>query len=158
VGGIYRTADGKVYRILYYVMKIAENGELFRLINQSEIFSERTSRYIFRQLIAGVKHLHKKGLAHCDIKTENILLDTKLNIKIADFGFSRAFINADQNKINYNSLENAIGSAKCNAPEITNDPKENSFHADEADIFACGCLLFEIVMKAPPFKTSDLKD
>lgn len=85
-------------------MKIAENGELFRLINQSDIFSEKTSRYIFRQLISGVKNLHKRGIAHCDIKTENILLDSKLNIKIADFGFSREFINADQDKINFNSL------------------------------------------------------
>jgi hypothetical protein len=33
VGGVYRTADGKIQRILYYVMKIEEYGELFRVIN-----------------------------------------------------------------------------------------------------------------------------
>jgi BR serine/threonine kinase len=76
-----------------------------------------------------VNHLQKKGFAHCDIKTENILLDQKMHIKIADFGYSRQFINADQNKINFNSSD-GIGTAKCNAPELTNDPHQNSYHAD----------------------------
>lgn len=80
-----------------------------------------------------------------------------MNIKIADFGFSRQFINSDQNKINFNSTE-CIGTPKCNAPELINEPHQNSYHADQIDIFACGCLLFELVMKSPPFKTSDLKD
>jgi len=62
-----------------------------------------------------VCHLHKKGFAHCDIKAENILLDQKMNVKIADFGFSREFITSDKNKINFMSSD-AIGTVKCNAP------------------------------------------
>ncbi len=130
---------------------------MFRLINQSDIFTEKTARFIFKQLVAGVRHLHKKGYAHCDIKAENILVDQKMNIKIADFGFSREFVTVDQNKINFNSSD-SIGTVKCNAPELVNDPHQNSYHGDEIDMFACGCLLFELVMKSPPFKTSDLKD
>jgi serine/threonine protein kinase len=108
-------------------------------------------------LLAGVRHLHRKGLAHCDIKAENILIDQKMNIKIADFGFSRQFITSDKNKINFQSSD-IIGTVKCNAPELINEPQKNSYHGDEVDVFACGCLLFELIMKAPPFKSSDLKD
>ena len=38
-----------------------------------------------------------------------------MNIKIADFGFSKSFISLDHNKINFNSSD-AVGTAKCNAP------------------------------------------
>ena len=39
VAGVYRTPDGQVSKILYYVMKIAQNGELFRIIKEPELFS-----------------------------------------------------------------------------------------------------------------------
>lgn len=121
------------------------------------MFSQKTARYIFRQLISGVRHLHKKGVAHCDIKAENILLDDKMTIKIADFGFAREFLH-NKTKITFPSSDGVIGTTKSNAPELTNNPQQNSFHGDQIDIFACGCLLFQLVMKSQPFKSSDLKD
>jgi serine/threonine protein kinase len=90
IGGIYRTADGKVKRVLYYVMKIAHNGELFRLV-QNEMLSEKCARTIFKQIVIGIKKLHNLGIAHCDIKSENILFDSRMSIKIVDFGYSRKF-------------------------------------------------------------------
>ena len=93
MGGIYRTADGKVQRILYYVMKIEEYGELFRVINQTEQFTEKTARVIFRQLISALRHIHSRRIAHCDIKSENILMDSKFNLKLVDFGYARYFVN-----------------------------------------------------------------
>lgn len=50
-------------------MKIEEYGELFRLINHTEQFTERTARHVFRQLLSGLKHVHLKRIAHCDIKS-----------------------------------------------------------------------------------------
>lgn len=50
---------------------------------------------------------------------------------------------------------------KSMAPEITNSDittEHSFFHADEIDVFACGCVLFELVMKAQPFKSSNTKD
>lgn len=92
MGGVYRTADGKVQRILYYVMKIEEYGELFRLINQTEQFTERTARHIFRQVLSALRHLHAHRITHCDIKSENILMDSKFNIKLVDFGYARYLV------------------------------------------------------------------
>jgi hypothetical protein len=51
-----------------------------------------------------------------------------------------------------------VGSIKCNAPELTNHIGKGEFQADSIDIFAAGCFLFELVMKAEPFKSTDIKD
>jgi serine/threonine protein kinase len=100
IGGIYRTVDGQIKHVLYYVMKIAHNGELFRLI-QNEMLSEKCARVVFKQIALGIRNLHNNGISHCDVKSENILFDSHLNIKIADFGYSRKFSTGDSQKIMY---------------------------------------------------------
>lgn len=92
VGGIYRSPDGHALHILYYVMKFASYGELHRLIKDSEIFSEKLARVIFRKLIFIVEHLHNLRIAHRDIKAENILIDHRFNIQLVDFGCSNYFL------------------------------------------------------------------
>jgi len=46
------------------------------------------ARYYFRQFLNGLDHCHRKGFAHRDLKTENVLLDENYNLKIGDFGFA----------------------------------------------------------------------
>ena len=57
-------------------------------INDFGALDEDTCRYLFRQLLQGLRHIHSQGLAHRDIKPDNILLDDKGNLKIADFGLA----------------------------------------------------------------------
>lgn len=68
VGGIYKSPDGQIKRIMYYVMKIASNGELFRLIKETDMLNEKFARFLFHQLISAVEHLHDSRIAHRDIK------------------------------------------------------------------------------------------
>ena len=112
---------------------------------------------MFRQLISAVEHLHLSRIAHRDIKSENILIDEKLNLKLADFGCSSYFIDLNQNRIEFNSVD-PVGSFKSNAPEVTNGHNEGVYHGDELDLFAFGCVLFEMVMKSLPFKSSNHAD
>jgi serine/threonine protein kinase len=51
------------------------------------------------QLVTGIQHLHSKGISHRDIKLENILLDNRMNIKIADFGYSCFFLDSQMHKV-----------------------------------------------------------
>lgn len=80
-----------------------------------------------------------------------------MNIKIADFGYARYHVNESCKKITYDVNE-SVGTIKCNAPELVNHHGKGEYQADTVDIFACGCFLFELVMKSQPFKSTDFKD
>jgi len=51
-----------------------------------------------------------------------------------------------------------VGSLKSNAPELVASGGKGMYQADEIDVFAVGCFLFELVLKAQPFKSADMKD
>ena len=55
---------------------------------RSGFLEEDEARLIFGEVLEGVAHLHQKGVAHRDIKTDNVLLNKHLKVKIIDFGFS----------------------------------------------------------------------
>ena len=84
-----KKANGTSYGVVCVIVQdVAESGELFYFVKNSGYFSEANARYFFKQIIDGLEYLHKQGLAHRDIKPDNILLDSEFNIKIADFGFA----------------------------------------------------------------------
>lgn len=63
--------------------------------------------------------MHSRHIAHCDIKSENILMDSKFNVKVVDFGYARHSTDENNQPISYNVCD-GVGSIKCNAPELTN--------------------------------------
>jgi serine/threonine protein kinase len=83
--------------------------------------------------------------AHLDIKCENILLDHNLNVKIADFGFSR--LRAEVNI--------KLGSGIHRAPEIC--LYQNPYDGEKADVFAAGVVLYTIQMLDYPVPFNQLK-
>ena len=69
-------------------MSLAKYGDLYRLVEYNERFSEGLVRNLFLQLIEGMEYLHKKGVVHRDIKPENLLIDEEFRLIIADFNFA----------------------------------------------------------------------
>jgi serine/threonine protein kinase len=101
--------------------------------------------------------MHSRRIAHCDVKSENVLLDARFNLKIVDFGCARYSLDEHANPIPYDDAD-GIGSLKCNAPELVAHLTKGVYQADSIDVFAAGCFLFELVMKCEPFKSADIKD
>ena len=77
-------SEGKVYM----VMDLVRNGDLLNFINKRGPQTEEVSCYIYSQMVEALRYLHSNGIAHRDLKCENILLDPGFKVKITDFGFA----------------------------------------------------------------------
>jgi serine/threonine protein kinase len=69
-------------------MEYCPNGDLFDMVKRTGKFSSNLSKYFFHQILDALEYLHSsRGLAHLDLKLENILISKDLKIKLCDFGF-----------------------------------------------------------------------
>lgn len=66
-------------------------GALFDYLEDHRRMTEKEARAMFWQPVAAVQYCHRRGIIHSHLKPENILLDAKLNVKLADFGPSSDF-------------------------------------------------------------------
>lgn len=73
-----------------HVMEYCSHGELFSLV-QKNYLAREDNLCLFKQLLRGVAYLHENGIAHRDIKLENLLLSDEGHMKITDFGVSEVF-------------------------------------------------------------------
>lgn len=73
-----------------HVMEYCPKGELFTLVQKGYMDLE-SKLCLFKQLLRGVSYLHENGIAHRDIKLENLLLSDEGHLKITDFGVSEVF-------------------------------------------------------------------
>lgn len=77
-----------------HVMEYCEQGDLFGLVNQKYLNKEdhaKDRQCLFKQLIQGLSYLHSNGIAHRDVKLENLLITKDSKLKITDFGVSEVF-------------------------------------------------------------------
>lgn len=84
---LYETFDTKNHKLL--IMELCAGGDLLNYVWKWWRLKEDYAKYIFKQIVDGLVHIHQKGVLHRDIKLDNILLDGKGNVKLADFGVSR---------------------------------------------------------------------
>ena len=92
--------------------------------------------------------MHNKGLAHRDLKCDNIFLDKKFNLILADFGIAGPI----QGRDGSGKLKTYIGTSNYKAPEIIS---EKPYVGSQVDIFALGIVLFVMVMRCNPFNEAD---
>lgn len=134
-------------RLLCMVMEYVSNGELFDYIATNGRFSEVDARIKFLDVLSAVDYTHSCGIVHRDLKAENILLDSEMNIKLVDFSFGTHF-----NSTNH-LLTTWCGSPPYAAPEIfLGEP----YIGVKADIWSLGVILYVMVCGALPFDAQSL--
>ena len=143
-----------VYKVIdtpenyYIVMEYCKNGELFEYISKKERLDEDEASSFFYQIINGVEYIHSKGIAHRDLKLENLLLTEDNIIKIIDFGLSHEFNGKDL-------LKTKCGSPSYASPELIAQPFYDGF---KSDIWCCGIILYAMLCGYLPFDGDEDKD
>ena len=138
------------YRHHVYIITDVSSCDLLEYITQKGLQTTDWSVHIYRQIIEGLNYLHNNlGIAHRDLKCENVLLDHSFEkAQICDLGFA-TFV-----PDNENLSSTFCGSISYSAPEIIRcepyDPKLS-------DIWSVGILLFCIITGVVPFSTKHLR-
>ena len=122
------------------VMEYASN-ELFDYIIQREKLPENEARRFFQQIISAIEYCHRLKIVHRDLKPENLLLDEKLNVKIADFGLSNIMQDG-------NFLKTSCGSPNYASPEVISG---KLYAGPEVDVWSCGVILYVMLCRRLPF-------
>ncbi|CAG7679025.1 unnamed protein product [Allacma fusca] len=76
-------------QVFFMFMDYAKNGDMLNFIQSNGAIKEEKAQIWFSQILNALKYLHDRGIAHRDLKCENILLTSSYNTKLADFGFAR---------------------------------------------------------------------
>lgn len=129
---------GESYIVI--IMEYCENGDLYTFLEEKRFKNELQKKRIINQFLDAIKYLHKKGIAHGDIKPENILLDSEYNAKLTDFGFAKT------NEIAGDDEKN--GTLFYAAPELFVRGKYNTF---KTDIWSIGITLYCINQNNFPY-------
>ena len=111
------------------------------------LLTEKEMKKVFRQVVQAIAVCHDHGIAHMDIKPENVLLDNDGNAKLCDFGYACSF---DAPPHAYET-----GTILYNAPEIRTD---HSFDREAADVWSLGVLLYVLLTGNFPYPGDNLDE
>jgi NIMA (never in mitosis gene a)-related kinase len=136
---------------LCIVMDYAEGGDLFKVIDKNrrkyQKLGEPKIRRWVTQILLALKYLHDKHILHRDLKSQNIFLSGSGRVKLGDFGISRVLENTNC------FARTSIGTPYYLAPEIC----QQKPYSWSADIWAVGCVTYELAMLKVPFDAQDFK-
>jgi len=136
------------------VLEFCEGGELFRRLQglPGHRMEEPESRTMVAGVADALRHCHRRSVIHRDVKPENILLDAEGVPKLADFGWS---VHAPAP---FDGRTTLCGTPEYLAPELAaalvaaeTGTVSRSKHGRPADMWALGCLAFELLSGETPF-------
>ncbi|XP_069006843.1 serine/threonine-protein kinase Nek1 isoform X2 [Embiotoca jacksoni] len=135
---------------LYIVMDYCEGGDLFKKINSQKglLFSEEQIMDWFVQICLALKHVHDRKILHRDIKSQNIFLTKDGTVQLGDFGIARVLNSTVE------LARTCIGTPYYLSPEIC----ENKPYNNKSDIWALGCVLYEMCTLKHAFEAGNMKN
>ncbi|CAH2350505.1 serine/threonine-protein kinase Psk1p [[Candida] railenensis] len=118
--------------------------DLFDFIEIKNNMTETECKFIFKQVVSAIYHLHKNGIVHRDIKDENVIVDEHGIIKLIDFG-SAGWVKSGP-------FDVFVGTIDYASPEVL---KGERYNGKPQDIWALGILLYTMIYKENPFYNVD---
>ncbi|KAK8386762.1 hypothetical protein O3P69_017905 [Scylla paramamosain] len=132
----------------YLVFDLVTGGELFEDIVAREFYSEADASHCIQQILESVNHCHHNNIVHRDLKPENLLLASKAKgaaVKLADFGLAIE-VQGDQQ-----AWFGFAGTPGYLSPEVL----KKEPYGKPVDIWACGVILYILLVGYPPFWDED---
>ena len=131
---------------IYLVLEFCERGDLFSVLERLGTVNIEYAKFTLSQVCNALKAIHRNGVAHLDIKPENILISKSGFMKVTDFG-SAIFYKDISSDDNYRLQ----GTAEYLSPKLIagNNPDPTD------DVWAIGCLLYQLLAGTTPFNATN---
>ena len=137
--------SGEAAGFLFYVMPFVEGESLRDRLSRDKQLSVDDALQFAREISDALSYAHSHGVVHRDIKPENILIDSGHAV-VADFGISKAIAAAGGDQLTETGL--SLGTPTYMSPEQASGESEID---GRSDLYALGCVLYEMLAGRPPF-------
>src|SRR5262245_15416254 len=127
----------------FFVMELIEGGSIATLLERKTKLSWQETIFYSLQICSALEYAHERGVIHRDLKPANLLLDRDNTLKLADFGLA-----LDPDATSLTAAGRTVGTVNYMAPEqVRGKPPV----APQTDLYALGCVMFEMLTGYPPF-------
>ncbi|KAK9056743.1 hypothetical protein SSX86_024106 [Deinandra increscens subsp. villosa] len=127
----------------FLIIDLCDSQDLFdRISKHAGVFSESEAASVFSPLISSIGYCHRLGIAHRDVKPDNMLFDSRRNLKLADFGSAEWFGMNERG-----TMTGVVGTPYYVAPEVLSGREYN----EKVDVWSAGVILYIMLAGVPPF-------
>jgi len=134
-------------RVMFFVIEHLEGGDLCDLIMEQHHVEESTAAYIIKQAVSAVSYAHGHGIAHRDMKPENVCFCSRdadnHRVKVIDWGLGKHFSTT--------RMKSSVGSGAFTAPEVLDPPSEDACYTCACDLWSLGVMAYVLLSGKPPF-------
>ncbi|KAJ4825706.1 hypothetical protein Tsubulata_001202 [Turnera subulata] len=128
---------------LHMVLDFCPNRDLHSLIIAAGTLPEPQACALFAQLASAIAHCHSYGVVHRDVKPDNVLLDGRNAVRLADFGSAEVLVPA----AGETALSGVVGTPYYVAPEVLMGRE----YGEKVDVWSAGVVLYIMLAGFPPF-------
>lgn len=136
---------------IFMVMELVTGGDLFDKVASEGPMREKEAKALFCQILSAVAYCHEQGVCHRDLKPENVLLTSKGEAKLSDFGLGA--IRQIENSESANMMNTVCGTPNYASPEVISKKPYDGF---ASDVWSLGVVLYVMLAGCLPFDEDNI--